>query len=128
MPKPRKKATNAPDEQTTPATASAPATASDAPAQAKQESADTAPQATGDTTASRPDPDRIARRAYELYLARGGSHGRELEDWLAAEREFGQGFEQSADSATSGDTKHAGGADKPSATSRSRKDKPGSAG
>jgi hypothetical protein len=30
---------------------------------------------------------RIARRAYELYLERGGSHGQDWDDWLAAERE-----------------------------------------
>jgi hypothetical protein len=33
-------------------------------------------------------PDRIAARAYELYLARGGSDGGDFEDWLAAEREL----------------------------------------
>jgi aromatic-L-amino-acid/L-tryptophan decarboxylase len=32
--------------------------------------------------------DRIARRARELYEARGGAHGRDLDDWLAAEREI----------------------------------------
>jgi len=31
--------------------------------------------------------EQIARRAYELYLERGGQPGRELEDWLQAERE-----------------------------------------
>jgi NADPH:quinone reductase-like Zn-dependent oxidoreductase len=30
----------------------------------------------------------IRRRAHELYLARGAQPGRELEDWLQAEREF----------------------------------------
>jgi len=30
----------------------------------------------------------IARRAYDLYLARGGEHGHDLEDWLRAEREL----------------------------------------
>lgn len=30
----------------------------------------------------------IARRAYELYLARGGVHGRDVEDWLTAEQEL----------------------------------------
>ena len=37
----------------------------------------------------------IARRAYELFLQRGGEHGRDLEDWLTAERELlpsGSGF------------------------------------
>ena len=32
--------------------------------------------------------DRIAARAYELYLARGGEDGRDWDDWLAAEREL----------------------------------------
>jgi Protein of unknown function (DUF2934) len=30
----------------------------------------------------------IARRAYELFLERGGEHGHDWEDWLAAEREL----------------------------------------
>jgi len=33
----------------------------------------------------------VARRAYERFLARGGSHGHDVEDWLAAEREL-RGF------------------------------------
>ena len=32
--------------------------------------------------------DDIRRRAYEIYLERGGLPGRELEDWLQAESEF----------------------------------------
>jgi hypothetical protein len=31
---------------------------------------------------------KIQRRAYEIYLERGAEPGRELEDWLQAEREF----------------------------------------
>jgi hypothetical protein len=31
--------------------------------------------------------ERIAARAYELYLQRGGTDGRAFEDWLEAERE-----------------------------------------
>jgi hypothetical protein len=30
---------------------------------------------------------RIARRAHEIYEARGGEHGKAMEDWLQAERE-----------------------------------------
>jgi Protein of unknown function (DUF2934) len=30
----------------------------------------------------------IARRAFEVYCARGGQHGRDLDDWLQAEREL----------------------------------------
>ena len=32
--------------------------------------------------------DQIAARAYERYLARGGAHGHDVEDWLAAEAEL----------------------------------------
>jgi hypothetical protein len=32
--------------------------------------------------------DRIAMRAYELYLTRGGRDGADFDDWLAAEREI----------------------------------------
>ena len=38
--------------------------------------------------ASNGNADRVAARAYELYLARGGSHGNDWEDWLTAEREI----------------------------------------
>jgi hypothetical protein len=31
--------------------------------------------------------DAIARRAYELYCARGCQHGHDIDDWLTAERE-----------------------------------------
>ena len=47
-----------------------------------------APQPVGDPPAGAPDRQRIATRAYELYLARGRASGRELDDWLAAEREL----------------------------------------
>ncbi|MDR4470867.1 MAG: DUF2934 domain-containing protein [Nitrospira sp.] len=33
---------------------------------------------------------RIARRAYELYLERGGVSGNEIDDWLQAEHEIQQ--------------------------------------
>ena len=47
-----------------------------------------APQKAGDTTAATPDRNRVAMRAYELYLARGGGDGAALDDWLTAEREL----------------------------------------
>ena len=37
------------------------------------------------------DPDAVARRAYEIYQRRGGDHGADLDDWLAAERELKRG-------------------------------------
>lgn len=50
-----------------------------------------APRAPGDATPAADDRDRIAARAYELYLARGGPDGTAMEDWLAAERELRRG-------------------------------------
>ncbi len=30
----------------------------------------------------------VARRAYELFLSRGGQHGADVDDWLEAERQI----------------------------------------
>jgi hypothetical protein len=35
-----------------------------------------------------PSQEQIAKRAYELFEARGGEHGHDVEDWLQAEREL----------------------------------------
>lgn len=40
----------------------------------------------------RPSPEQIARRAYEIFEARGRTSGREVEDWLQAERELTLGM------------------------------------
>jgi len=37
------------------------------------------------TSASR---EKIEKRAYELYLKRGGAHGYDVADWLKAEKEI----------------------------------------
>jgi hypothetical protein len=37
---------------------------------------------------SNPDPQEIARRAYELYQERRCDPGHDFEDWLRAEREL----------------------------------------
>ena len=37
---------------------------------------------------SEPSDDDIRMRAYQRYLERGGNHGQDFEDWLAAEREL----------------------------------------
>ena len=34
------------------------------------------------------DPDQIARRAHELFAARGGQHGGDRDDWFQAEQEL----------------------------------------
>ncbi len=36
----------------------------------------------------KPSGEEIARRAHELYLKRGGEHGKDVEDWVRAEREL----------------------------------------
>ena len=44
---------------------------------------------TGEAMVGNPAPDEnIRRRAYEICLERGGQPGRELNDWLKAEREL----------------------------------------
>lgn len=32
--------------------------------------------------------EEIAKRAYELFMARGGEHGNDIDDWLLAESEL----------------------------------------
>jgi hypothetical protein len=45
-------------------------------------------RAAGERTARRPAPDEIARKAFDIYVTRGGEHGHDLEDWLKAESEL----------------------------------------
>ena len=47
-------------------------------------------QMIAEVIAFRPDHETVARRAYELFQSRGMSHGRDVDDWLAAERELTQ--------------------------------------
>jgi hypothetical protein len=35
-----------------------------------------------------PTPEQIQKRAHEIFVARGGEPGRELDDWLLAEYEL----------------------------------------
>jgi hypothetical protein len=44
-----------------------------------------------DATERHVDPERVAQRAYELYLSRGGGDGRDFEDWIVAEQELIRG-------------------------------------
>jgi Protein of unknown function (DUF2934) len=41
-----------------------------------------------DRSAAEVTPDAIARRAYDLFLSRGATHGHDIDDWLEAEREL----------------------------------------
>jgi hypothetical protein len=49
-----------------------------------------APSARGDQQArtSEPADEDIRRRAYQMYLERGGGHGEDLDDWVRAEQEL----------------------------------------
>jgi hypothetical protein len=58
------------------------------PAEVSDSGLAVSPQSAGDTTAANVGRDRIAQRAYELYLARGGSHGQDMDDWFRAEQEL----------------------------------------
>ena len=40
------------------------------------------------TTARQPSADEIAQAAYQRYLSRGGTDGRDFDDWIEAEREL----------------------------------------
>lgn len=39
---------------------------------------------------TKPSEEQIQQRAYELFLERGCEHGRDIEDWLEAERELSE--------------------------------------
>jgi hypothetical protein len=43
----------------------------------------------------KPSHGEVARRAYELFLARGAQHGADLHDWLEAERQLMSGVQRS---------------------------------
>lgn len=44
----------------------------------------------------KPSHGEVARRAYELFLARGAHHGSDHQDWLEAERQLTEAAEGSA--------------------------------
>lgn len=56
------------------------------------------PQGLGEGIPTEPNKDRIAARAYELYVARGGGDGLALDDWLTAERELSSGHRRDRES------------------------------
>ena len=58
-----------------------------------------------------PTAEQIELRAYELYLERGGEDGRDVDDWLAAERELIELSEQPASSGPQARAAKAGGDD-----------------
>jgi hypothetical protein len=49
---------------------------------------ESAPQYASDTLTETAERDRVAERAYQKFVERGGRDGRDLDDWLEAEREL----------------------------------------
>ena len=45
-------------------------------------------RAAANVTAANPTHEEIAKRSYELYLARGAADGHDVEDWVQAETEL----------------------------------------
>lgn len=62
-----------------------------APRKRAQDSLPTEPPPQELAASDEPLYEATAARAYELYLARGGKHGRDLDDWLQAEAEIQEG-------------------------------------
>jgi len=54
------------------------------PARARQST----PRRVKTPTPTSPTEHDVASRAYQLFVQRGGEHGRDWEDWLIAEREL----------------------------------------
>jgi hypothetical protein len=50
--------------------------------------ASTEPTADSNATPPAVSAERIAQRAYEIYIERGGEHGRDTDDWFRAEAEL----------------------------------------
>jgi hypothetical protein len=44
----------------------------------------------GKTSSQLPTDEQIKQRAYELFLARGATHGHDVEDWLRAQAELSE--------------------------------------
>jgi hypothetical protein len=44
----------------------------------------------GNGTHGHVSSEEVARRAYDLYLSRGGGHGLDFDDWIEAERQLKQ--------------------------------------
>lgn len=71
----------------TPATRRRSASATSSPSRVRATAQATTAQATT-APATEPSYDEIAEAAYHRYLSRGGSHGRDFDDWVEAERDL----------------------------------------
>jgi len=59
----------------------------DNPAPKRRRRGDVRPDSASDAAAIDHARDTVEQRAYERFLARGGTHGSDVEDWLEAERD-----------------------------------------
>lgn len=75
-------------------------TSNPAPARVAQESAAIYP----DTFDTPPSPEEIAAEAYNIYMSRGGGDGRDMDDWLEAERRLSEQRRHDVNSDTEQDT------------------------
>jgi hypothetical protein len=48
------------------------------------------------STKNAPTPEEIRKRAFKIHVERGGIHGRDLDDWLKAERELQEKYNRSS--------------------------------
>ncbi len=71
-----------------PAMATAKSTVVRKPRARKNTSVAVAGAAANGASAAALSPELIAYRAYELFIEQGAEHGRDMEHWLAAEREL----------------------------------------
>ncbi len=70
------------------ARSSTPRTTSTRKAAASRRTEPTAPDTSTQEHDGHPTHDEIRQCAYEIFMSRGGSPGRDFEDWLQAEREL----------------------------------------
>jgi hypothetical protein len=82
-----------------------------------------------DPSVPRPSHDEIARRAFQMFLERGGEPGREMGDWIAAEIELTAAYAAAAGDRPPADPPVVDDppAGTPPATTRARTRKPGAA-
>ena len=57
-------------------------------AKAPKKTTERGPKTPKTVTTRMPTHEEIGKRAYEIYLTRGGAPGREVDDWLEAERQL----------------------------------------
>jgi hypothetical protein len=83
---PERRRTPRATNRTTATTPGIPVVDPDGSAAVRDTADDRAAQSQGHSEAVAPTYEEIAEAAYQRYLARGGQHGYDLDDWIDAER------------------------------------------